>query len=196
MTEDRVFLATACLKTRKQLRRLLYRYNYTPTGEAGQASEALRLIRAQMPDLVIIDSLLPGMDCLEMVAILEEDQIAPIILLIPSWNQQLILRAQKAWIFAFLVKPITEQNLWPALESAKASFAKIKERDDTIKTLKDSLETRKQVERAKGLMVERLKISESEAYRRLQRHSMEKGLSMLNVAERVIQYYKRRGEGG
>lgn len=191
MKGNRVFIATPCKKTRKSLRDLLYRYNYTPIGEAGKTGEALRLIRAQAPDLVILDSLLPGMDSLEIVSILEEDQISPVILLIPSWNQELVMRAQKAWVFAFLVKPVTEQSLMPALETARASFYRIKEKDEEIKALKESLETRKQVEKAKGLMIDNLKITEREAYRRLQKHSMDQGLSMLTIAHRVIRFYEK-----
>lgn len=192
MKGNRVFIASPCQITRKNLRDLLYRNNYTPTGEAGQAGESLRLIRSQIPDLVILDSLIPGMDSLEMAAILEEDQIAPVILLIPSWNQDLVMRAQRTWIFAFLVKPVNEQSLWPALETARANFFKIKEKDEEIRALKESLETRKLVEKAKGLMIEKLKISEGEAYKRLQKHSMDQGLSMLIVAQRVIRFYEKR----
>lgn len=192
MKNNRVFIATPCPKTRKNLRDLLFRYNYTCIGEAGQAGEALRLIRAQTPDLVILDSLLPGMDSLEVAAILEEDQISPVILLIPSWNQQLVMRAQRTWVFAFLVKPVTEQNLWPALETARASFVKIRERDEQIKALKDSLATRKWVEKAKGQMVENLKITENQAYERLRKYSMDQGLSLLKVAQRVLRYYEKR----
>lgn len=190
MEENRVFIATPCPKTKKNLRNLLYRYNYRPMGDAGNTSEALRFIRAQVPDLVILDNHLPGMDSLELAGILEEDQIAPVILLIPSWNQELVMRVQKSWVFAFLVKPVTEQNLWPAIETARASFFKIREKDQEIKTLKESLETRKLVEKAKGLMLEHLKITEREAYERLRKFSMDQGLSMFIVAKRVIRFYE------
>lgn len=192
MDRNRVFIATPCPKTRRELKQLLYRNNYTPIGEASQAGEALRFIRAQTPDLVILDSLLPGMDSLEVAAILEEDQISPVILLIPSWNQQLVMRAQRTWVFAFLVKPITEQNLWPALETARASFIKIRERDKQIKTLQESLEERKMVEKAKGIMVKELGIDEEAAYQRLRKYSMDQGLPMVNVAQRVLRYYQQK----
>lgn len=192
METYRVFIATPCPQTKKNLQDLLYRFNYTTMGEVSNTGEALRLIRAQVPDLVILDSTLSGLESLKMVSILEEDQISPVILLIPSWNQQLVMEARRSWIFSFLVKPVTEQNLWPAIETARSSFLMIQKKEREIQSLKDSLETRKFVEKAKGLMINNLKISENEAYKRLQKYSMDQGLTMLKVAKRVISFYEKK----
>ena len=192
MRERNVFLASADKKNKKIIKKHLLKNGYSPIGEADNSSSALRLIRTIKPHLVILDRELPGLNSFEVAAILEEDQIAPVILLLSSWNQQILSSIDDTWIFSFLIKPITEQGLRQALETALTNFQRIRRKEKEIQDLRETLETRKLVAQAKGYLMEELKLSEEEAYRRLQKHSMDQGISLRSVARRVIKYRRQQ----
>ncbi|MBC7323741.1 MAG: ANTAR domain-containing protein, partial [Moorella sp. (in: Bacteria)] len=159
---------------------------YWVIGEAGDGLSALKLIRSRQPDLLIIAAELPGMDGLEVARIVHEDKLAPVIVLAGAQGPGLLEKARDARVAALLLKPVEEASLLPAIEIALANYQEIIRLEKQIKELKETLETRKLVERAKGILMETLGISEAEAFRRIQKQSMNKRVSMRQVAEAII----------
>jgi len=155
-------------------------------GEAGDGLSALKLIRSRQPDLLIIAAELPGMDGLEVARIVHEDKLAPVIVLAAAQTPGLLEKAKDARVAALLIKPVEEASLLPAIEISLANYQEIIKLEKQIKELRETLETRKLVERAKGILMETLGLSEAEAFRRIQKQSMNKRLSMRQVAEAII----------
>lgn len=189
MFGSKIFIASQDTSSRKKVKNILIKSGYTVVGEADDGISALRLIRSMEPDLVIADFDLPGMTALELGKILEEDRIAPIIIISPSWEMEVVEKARESWIFAFVVRPIDERNLLTAAETALLNYDRMMKLEKEVAKLKDTLETRKLVEKAKGILIEQLGIFEAEAFRKIQHQSMDKGLPMKQVAEAIILTY-------
>lgn len=190
MEQPRVLVAAANADLRKSLKQLLIRGGYHVLGEAEDGFQALRQARSLDPDLVLIDTDLPGINGFEIGRVLSEDRIAPVLLI-----------ARETFLFAqferekgrpvqfpvgYVTKPLTEYNLFPAIESMLSFYRHIQDLESEIKNLREKIETRKVVERAKGILMEQLGISEAEAYRRLQKQSMDRCIPMRKVAEAII----------
>lgn len=186
MGEQRIVLIDNDATWRKNIKAMLAKMGYWVIGEAEDGLTGLKLVRARQPDLVIIEAFLPGMDGHELARIIHEDKLAPVILVASSTQQNLIEKAKLARVFAFLLKPELEYNLIPAVELALTNYQEIIKLEGEIKELKDTLESRKVIERAKGILMETMKVSETEAFKRIQRQSMNKRISMRAVAEAII----------
>lgn len=186
MGEQRVIVIDSDAAWRKNIKNLIGKMGYWVIGEAEDGLSGLKLVRARQPDLVIIEAFLPGMDGYELARIIHEDKLAPVILIASSTQQNVIEKAKAAKVYAFLVKPELEYNLIPAIELALTNYQEIVKLEGQIKELKDTLETRKVIERAKGILMETMGISETEAFKRIQRQSMNKRISMRAVAEAII----------
>jgi len=168
------------------IKSLLSKAGYLITGEACDGLTALKLVRSREPDALVVEAFMPGMDGFEVARIVHEDRLAAVIMLVSAAEQKLIERAKASKVLALLAKSDLENNLVPALELSLANFQELTRLEDQIRELKESLEARKVIERAKGILMETLNISESEAYRRLQKQSMDKRISMKAVAEAII----------
>ncbi|PRR74646.1 putative transcriptional regulatory protein pdtaR [Moorella humiferrea] len=155
-------------------------------GEAPDGSQALRMIRTLQPDLVILDNELQGTTPLEVARIVEEDGVAPIIFLASSWHRNLLAHTHEFPFFAYLIKPVQENTLLPAIEAALANYQKICRLQQEILKLKETLAARKIIERAKGILMDTMGLTEAEAYRRMQRQSMDRCVPMKNIAEAII----------
>ncbi|HPU35753.1 MAG TPA: ANTAR domain-containing protein [Bacillota bacterium] len=186
MGEYRLVLIESDAAWRKNIKAMMAKMGYWVIGEAEDGLTGLKLIRARQPDLAIIEAFLPGMDGHEVARIAYEDKLAPVILIASSTQQNLIEKAKIARVFAFLLKPELEYNLVPAIELALTNYQEIVRLENQVKELKETLETRKFVERAKGILMETLGISEAEAFKRIQRQSMNRRISMRAVAEAII----------
>jgi len=186
---SKIVIGTTDRPLRRRLRSIFQRQGYGVIGEAEDGSGTLRIVRRIMPDLVILDKDLPGMVGLEVAKIIEEDKIAPILLLTSTWEKEFFEKAKGSWIFAFLVKPIQEGHLLSTASFVMHTFQKMTALEQQVDKLKGTLEMRKTVERAKGILMERMGLSESEAYRRIQQQSMDKCLPMKQVAEAIIIAY-------
>ncbi|MCL6635705.1 MAG: ANTAR domain-containing protein [Peptococcaceae bacterium] len=186
MGEHRIIVVDSDATWRKNIKAMLAKMGYYVIGEAEDGMTGLKLVRARQPDLVIIEAFLPGMDGHEVARIIHEDKLAPVILIASSTQQNLIEKAKLARVFAFLVKPELEYNLIPAVELALTNYQEIIKLEEKVKELKETLETRKIIERAKGILMETLKVSETEAFKRIQKQSMNKRISMRAVAEAII----------
>ena len=155
-------------------------------GEANNGESAVAMVRKLQPDLVIMDVKMPQMDGLTAAKIITEEGLAPVLLLTAYSQKDIVAQAKSSGVLAYLVKPIREEQLFPAIEIAISRFAEIKALEAELGLLKESLETRKLLDRAKGILMSVHGFSEQEAYRKLQQYSMNKRISIKELAEAVI----------
>jgi len=186
MSEQRVVIADANLSSRKSLKALLGQAGFMVMGEAEDGLRALKLIRNRQPDLVIMDARLAIEDNGRAACIVQEEGLAPLILL--TGPDQLNLRGGNSIIrdFAYVIKPVTEDNLMPVIDLVTRHYRKIRELEDEILKLKATLETRRLVEKAKGILMHTMSLTEEEAFKRIQQQSMNKRVSMKSVARAII----------
>jgi response regulator NasT len=155
-------------------------------GEAQDGEEAVRLTRDLEPDLVIMDVKMPGMDGIAAAEAIAKEHLAPVVMLTAFSQADLVERARDAGAMAYVVKPFTSADLLPAIEIAVSRYAEIGALEDQIADLNERFETRKRVERAKGLLMTTMNLSEPESFRWIQKTSMDRRLTMREVADAVI----------
>jgi len=136
--------------------------------------------------VVIMDIKMPDMDGIEAARVLTEERIAPVVLLSAYSQRELVQRAREAGVVAYLVKPYREEELTPAIEVALARFAEFKDLQKQVSDLTEALETRKLVDRAKGILMDKQGLTEAEAFRKIQKMSMDNRKPMKEVAEAII----------
>jgi response regulator NasT len=159
---------------------------YDVVGEAGDGEEAVRLAQAHRPDLVVMDVKMPVLDGISAAERIVGARVAPVVLLTAFSQRELVERARDAGAMAYVVKPFTAADLLPALEIALSRHAEIAVLESEVADLTDRFETRKLVERAKGLLQTSFNLSEPDAFRWIQKTSMDKRLTMREVATAVI----------
>jgi response regulator NasT len=165
---------------------MLKEAGYEVVGEAGDGEEACRLAESLKPDLVVLDIKMPVLDGISAAERIVGARIAPVVLLTAFSQRELVERARDAGAMAYVVKPFTSADLLPALEIALSRHAEIAQLESEVADLTDRFETRKLVDRAKGLLQTRFGITEPEAFRWIQKTSMDKRLTMREVATAVI----------
>src|SRR5438552_1268004 len=156
---------------------------YEVVGEVGDGETAVKLAVSQRPDLVILDVKMPVLDGLSAAEQIAGQRIAPIVILTAFSQRDLVERARDAGAMAYLVKPFNITDLIPAIEVAVSRFSEIAALETEVATLSDRLETRKLVERAKGLLQAKQGMSEPEAFKWIQRAAMDRRTTMKRVAE-------------
>nr|WP_246085679.1 response regulator [Pseudonocardia hydrocarbonoxydans] len=171
---------------RLDLTEMLREEGYVVAGEAGDGEQAVRLARELSPDLVIMDVKMPKVDGIAAAGEIVGERIAPVVMLTAFSQRELIEQARDAGAMAYLVKPFARHELVPAIELAVSRFAEKKALEDEVATLTDRLETRKLVDRAKGLLMSRQSMSEPDAFRWIQRTAMDRRTTMKAVAEAVV----------
>ncbi|MFZ5634104.1 MAG: ANTAR domain-containing response regulator [Bacillota bacterium] len=186
MAEQRIVLVDSDSNWRKNLKMMLTKLGYWVVGETGDGLNALKMVRSRQPELVIIDAGISGLDGFEVAKIIHEDKLAPVIVLTTTYSQSMIEKAKEARVSALLTKPVDEMSILPAIELALSGYSEIVKLESKVKELKELLETRKILEKAKGILMETMGLSEAEAFRRMQKQSMNKRISMRQVAEAVI----------
>jgi response regulator NasT len=154
--------------------------------EAPNGEEAVSLAEIARPDLAILDIRMPGMDGIEAAELITQSRPIPIILLTAYSDEQLVTRATHTSISAYLMKPVAEDDLLPAISLALTRFRQFQALQQEVTDLKEALESRKIVERAKGILMRRLGLSEEEAFRRLQRQSQDTNRRLAEVAQALI----------
>ena len=172
---------------RMDLAEMLTEEGYVVAGEAGDGEQALELARRLHPDLVIMDIKMPKMDGITAATSIVEERIAPVVMLTAFSQRELIEQARDAGAMAYLVKPFARHELVPAIELAVSRFAEKRALEDEVATLSERLETRKVVDRAKGLLMTRQQMTEPEAFRWIQRTAMDRRTTMKAVAEAVVE---------
>nr|WP_202421678.1 response regulator [Nocardiopsis alba] len=186
-TQSRVVIAEDEALIRLDLKEMLEEDGYAVVGEAGDGEAAIRLAREHRPDLVITDIKMPVLDGLTAAERIAAERIAPVVILTAFSQRELVERAREAGAMAYLVKPFSKSDLVPAIEMATSRYAELAALEAEVGDLQDRLETRKVVEQAKGLLQSRHGMSEPEAFRWIQKNSMDRRLTMRKVAETVVE---------
>lgn len=182
----RIILAEDDSVIRMDLREELQRQGYLVVGDVGDGQSAINLAREVRPDLIIMDIRMPELDGIEAARVLTNERLAPVMLLTAFSDNELIERAREAGVVSYVTKPWRQSDLKPAIEIALARFQEFREIESQVKTLEDQLATRKVVEKAKGMLMEKYKLTEQEAFRRIQKLSMNNRKSMREVAEAIL----------
>ncbi len=159
---------------------------YRVVGQAANGDEAVELARSERPGVVIMDVKMPGSDGIAAAKTITEEGIAPVVMLTAFSQQSLVKEASDAGAMAYVVKPFVPEKLFPAIEVAMARFDQMTELKKQITDLKKRFTARKKVDRAKGLLMENMGLSEAEAFRWIQKTSMDRRLTMEEVADAVI----------
>src|ERR1700730_13972405 len=186
-TPRRVLIADDEALIRLDLAEMLKEEGYEVVGEAGDGQEAVELADSLKPDLVIMDVKMPRRDRLHPASEIASKRIAPIVVLTAFSQRELVERARDAGAMAYLVKPFSATDLIPAIEVAVSRFNEITELELEVASLSERLETRKLVERAKGLLQAKQGMTEREAFRWIQRAAMDRRTTMKRVAEVVLE---------
>ena len=186
MERTRVIIADDESLIRMDLREMLTNLGYLVVGEVADGRSAVHQARELRPDVVVMDIKMPDMDGIEAAKVLTEERIAPVVLLSAYSQRELVERAREAGVVAYLVKPYREEELTPAIEVALARFAEFKDLQKQVTDLQLALETRKLVDRAKGILMDKQGLSEAEAFRKIQKMSMDNRKAMKDVAEAII----------
>ncbi len=171
---------------RLDLREMLQEEGFDVVGEAPDGERAVELAKELLPDLVICDVKMPKMDGITAAAQITAERIAPVVILTAFSQRDLIERARDAGAMAYLVKPFQKRDLLPAIEMATSRFAEIRALESEVHGLRDRLEVRKLIERAKGVLMSDHRMTEPEAFRWIQRAAMDNRTSMRSVAELVL----------
>jgi len=171
---------------RLDLKNMLESLGYEVIAEAGDGVSAVEAARTLKPDVAILDIKMPRMDGIDAANILNSEKIAPVVLLTAYSDMDLINRAKEAGVFAYLVKPFRESDLRPAIEVAISRYKEFLALEEEVGELEDKLETRKLIERAKGILMDQYGLKEQEAFRRIQVQSMNTRKSMKEIAEAII----------
>ncbi|MDF2566354.1 MAG: pdtaR, partial [Massilibacillus sp.] len=171
---------------RMDLKEILEEAGHEVVGEATDGAKAIDLTRKFKPDLVIMDIKMPEMDGIAAAKVISNDKIAPVLLLTAFSQKEIVDKAKDSGVLAYLVKPVKESNLFPAMEIAMSRFEEIKQLEHELDDVKNSLEMRKILDRAKGILMDAYSLNESEAYRRIQQYSMAKRKTIKEVAQAII----------
>lgn len=192
MFGTRIVIADADAGYRKKIKEMLVQAGYLVTGEVGDSRSALKVISRTEPDLVIMGLKLPGAHGLDIIKIIEEHRAAPVILLTESHEQGLPEEVKDFMVFGCLPKPLSDAQLLNAVEIAINNYQRYIKLIEENKRLKKALEERKLVEKAKGLLMEARGLSEAEAYKYMQKLSMDKCIPIAVVASRVAVQLRKK----
>jgi response regulator NasT len=179
---------------RLDLAEMLREEGYQVVGEAGDGQEAVELAESLRPDLVIMDVKMPRRDGIDAAAEIAAKRIAPVVLLTAFSQRDLVEKARDAGAMAYLVKPFSISDLVPAIEVALSRFREIAQLESEVAELGDRLQTRKLIERAKGLLQATHAMTEPEAFTWMQRAAMDRRTTMKRVAEIVLETLAAPGE--
>ena len=182
----RVVIAEDEAIVRLDLKEIMEEEGYEVVGETGRGDEAVELVRQQKPDVAIFDVKMPGMDGLSAAREVNTERLCAVLMLTAFSQRDLIEQARDAGALAYLVKPFQKSELLPAIEMAIGRFAEMKALDEQVKSLEESLEVRKAVERAKGILMDELGWKENDSFSWIRSTAMRERVKMLDVAERVI----------
>ncbi len=183
----RVLIAEDEALIRLDLREMLSEEGFDVVGEAPDGQRAVELARELHPELVICDVKMPIMDGITAAGLIFDERIAPVVILTAFSQRDLVERARDAGAMAYLVKPFQKRDLLPAIEMARSRFAQIVALESEVSTLQERLQTRKLVERAKGVLMSVHTMTEPEAFSWIQRAAMDKRTTMKAVAELVLE---------
>ena len=171
---------------RLDLKESLEAEGYEVVGETGRGDEVIELVRTLEPDLVILDIKMPGMTGIQAAEIITEEGLAAVILLTAFSQQELVQQASNAGVLAYLVKPFQRSDLVPSIELALGRFKEITFLKEEKTLLENNLESRKVIDRAKGMLTDKYGLKESDAYRYIQKKAMTERTTMKDIAETIL----------
>jgi response regulator NasT len=182
----RVVIAEDEAIIRLDLKEILEEEGYEVVGETGRGDEAVTLVREQNPDLAILDIRMPGMDGLSAAREITAERAAAVLILTAYSQRNLIEEARDAGALAYLVKPFQRSELIPAIEVALGRHNEMRALENEVNSLEDQLETRRLVDRAKGILMDEYGMKEAEGFSFIQRHAMQARVTMRVMAQRII----------
>jgi len=182
----RVLVAEDEAIIRLDLAEMLGEAGYDVVGQAGDGEQAVAMAIELKPDIVIMDVKMPVMDGITAAEQIGKERVCPVVMLTAFSQTELVERARDAGVMAYIVKPFTAGDVTPALDIALSRWAELKTLEAEVADLGDRLETRKAVDRAKGVLMTKLKITEADAFRWIQKTAMDRRMGMREVAEAVI----------
>lgn len=182
----RIVLAEDEAIIRLDLRESLQEEGYEVVGDVGRGDKAVEMVDALKPDVAIFDIKMPGMSGLEAAKIVSDKKICPVVMLTAFSQREIIEQARDAGALAYLVKPFQKTDLVPAIELAIARFAELRSLSGEVAALGAQLEIRKLVDRAKGILIDKHQMSESDAFSFIQSMAMSQRMKMGEVAEQII----------
>ncbi|MEE3114568.1 MAG: response regulator [Actinomycetota bacterium] len=187
----RVALAEDDAIIRLDLRETLEEEGYTVVGDTGRGDEMLELVAATNPEVVILDIKMPGMDGIEVARCIAESHGAAVVILTAFSQREFIDQAIEAGALAYLVKPFQRSELVPAVEIARARHREMRAITDQAQTLANRLEDRKTIDRARGVLMDEVGLSETDAFRFIQQAAMNERANMADVARQVLEDGRR-----
>jgi two-component system, response regulator PdtaR len=182
----RVLVAEDEAIIRLDLAEMLGEAGYEVVGQAGDGEQAVAMALDLKPDIVIMDVKMPVMDGITAAEQIGKERICPVVMLTAFSQTELVERARDAGVMAYVVKPFTASDVTPALDIALSRWSELKALEAEVADLGDRLETRKAVDRAKGVLMTKLKISEADAFRWIQKTAMDRRMGMKEVADAVV----------
>jgi AmiR/NasT family two-component response regulator len=182
----RILVAEDEALIRLDLAEMLVEAGYDVVGQASNGEQAVTLSRELKPDLVVMDVKMPVLDGISAAEQIGEERIAPVVMLTSFSQKELVERARDAGVMAYIVKPFTASDLAPAIDIARSRWVELHALEAEIADLGERLETRKVVDRAKGVLMAELKLSESQAFSWIQKTAMDRRLGMREVAAAVL----------
>jgi two-component system, response regulator PdtaR len=185
-SRHRIVVAEDEALIRLDLVEMLREEGYDVVGEAGDGEEAIRLVEELRPDVVVLDVKMPGLDGLSAAERIGEQRLAAVVMLTAFSQRELVERARDAGALAYVVKPFTRADLVPAIEIALSRHAELVALEAEVADLAERFETRKRVDRAKSMLMGSLGLTEPDAFRWIQKTSMDRRLSMREVADAVL----------
>lgn len=168
------------------LREMLEEAGHEVVGIGSDGVEALNLVKEKKPDLAILDVKMPRLDGIQAARMIAHDNLAPVVLLTAFGDEDMIEKAKKSMVFGYVMKPVEEKTLFPAIQIAVSQYRQKKDMVDRVKNMERELAARKIVDRAKGLLMDYYHITEEDAYRRMQQTSMKRGITIADVAQKVV----------
>ena len=171
---------------RSSLKNKLQEFGFDEIMECGDGYAAVEIALARIPDMVILDVAMPRLDGISAAREIRKKLKIPILLLTACYDEGTVKKAKEAGVAALLTKPFREQDLWPAIELAFAHASEVEELKEEVEDLRESIESRKAIERAKGVLMQRQRLSEPEAFRKMQKLAMDKRKSMRQIAEAIL----------
>ncbi len=168
------------------LKEMLEDAGHEVVGIGRDGVEALELTKKFLPDLVILDVQMPRLDGIQTAKMIAHDNIAPVVLLTAFGDEDMIERAKESFVFGYVMKPVSERVLFPAIEMAVGQYSHKKDIIMHAREVEQELAARKIIDRAKGLLMNYYGISEEEAHRKMQVTSMKRGIPVAEVAQKII----------
>lgn len=190
MDSTRVVITAGANDYLKRLKQIFIQSGFVVVGESDNHAATLRLIQGRNPELIIVDKDSSDINIIDLIETVEADQLAALVVLTSYLQPELTEKAKESWFLSYIMKPVADPVLISSVEVALANFERFLKLEQEVEKLKNTLESRKIVEKAKGLLMKELDFTEDQAYKHIQKKSMDKCISMKKVAESIIIAYE------